>query len=62
MSRRGIVAMANETIYRLRARMIRELNRYFPTSNSENIVYVTLKREQISQRYLKLMQAAVRRS
>ena len=54
--------MANATINRLRVRMMRELNRYFFAPEQENLVYVTLKREQISQRYLKLMQAAVRRT
>ena len=45
----------------LQTRMVKEINRCIATLNTGNLVYVSLKREQVSQRYLRLMQAAMRR-
>ncbi|MGA1875013.1 MAG: hypothetical protein ACMUIA_05360 [bacterium] len=53
--------MAKRVINRLQTRMVKEINRCISTLNTGNLIYVSLKREQVSQRYLRLMQAAMRR-
>ena len=54
--------MLNITLNRLQSRMVREINRCTSTLDMGNLVYVALKREQINQRYLRLMKEARRRS
>jgi hypothetical protein len=56
-----IWTMANKAMNRLQTRMVKEINRCTSTLNTGNLIYVSLKREQVSQRYLRLMQAAMRR-
>ena len=53
--------MVNPLINRLQSRMVREINYCVAMLNMRNLIYVTLKKEQISQRYLRLMQAAMRK-
>jgi hypothetical protein len=53
--------MNTTNINRLKARMDREISRCTASSIISNVIYVALKREQISQRYLRLMQAVMRR-
>ncbi|HUU39482.1 MAG TPA: hypothetical protein VMW42_00930 [Desulfatiglandales bacterium] len=48
-------------INRLKFRMDREIYRCLTPRDIGNLIYLALKREQISQRYLRLMQAAMRR-
>ena len=53
--------MLNMTLNRLQSRMVREINRCTSTLDMGNLIYVALKREQINQRYLKLMREARQR-
>lgn len=53
--------MITVRINRLKTRMDRELSRCLASSFISNVIYAALKREQISQRYLRLMQAAMRK-
>ena len=46
---------------RLKDRMDREISRCIDSSIISDVIYTALKREQISQRYLRLMQAAMRK-
>ncbi|MEW5801258.1 MAG: hypothetical protein AB1847_04040 [bacterium] len=48
-------------INRLKFRMDREIHRCLTPLDIGNLIHLALKREQISQRYLRLMQAAMRR-
>jgi len=48
-------------INRLKFRMDREIHRCLMPLDIGNLIYLALKREQIFQRYLKLMQAAMHR-
>jgi hypothetical protein len=48
-------------INRVKFRMDREIHRCLPQLDIGNLIYLVLKREQISQRYLRLMQEAMRR-
>ncbi|MEW6381935.1 MAG: hypothetical protein AB1611_20350 [bacterium] len=54
--------MTTAKLNRLKSRMDRELNRCLASSFFSNVIYTALKREQISQRYLRLMQAAMRKN
>ena len=49
------------TINRLKFRMDKETNKCLTTLEFGNLICLALKKEQISQRYLRLMQAAMRR-
>lgn len=53
--------MTTITINRLKFRMDREMGRCLATLGISNLIYIALKKEQISQRYLRLMQAAMRK-
>ncbi|MEW5800466.1 MAG: hypothetical protein AB1847_00035 [bacterium] len=53
--------MSTVNVIRLKSRMDREISRCIASSIISNVVYASLKREQISQRYLRLMQAAMRK-
>ena len=53
--------MITPTINRLQSRMEREMSNCVAMLNMGDLVYIALKKEQITQRYLKLMQAATRR-
>jgi len=54
--------MLNLTLNRLQSRMVREINRCTSMLDMGNLIYVSLKREQINQRYLRLMKQARRRT
>ncbi len=53
--------MVAPVINRLQSRMAREINYYAVMHNAGNLIFVVLKKEQISQRYLRLIKEAVRR-
>ena len=53
--------MVNVTLNRLQSRMVKEINRCTSMLDMGNLVYIALKREQINQRYLRLMKEAMRR-
>jgi len=52
-----------QQLNRLHARMVREIDRHtsHTTGINSDCIYISLKKEQISQRYLKLMQATRRK-